>query len=72
MPASIAGCKLEAGVPPGGRLEDDELAADDLDLELDFLADLLLDDDDLATSGAAMILAALGVVVVLHCHSPSA
>jgi len=71
MPASIAGCKLEAGVPPGGRLEDDELAADDLDLELDFLADLLL-DDDLATSGAAMILAALGVVVVLHCHSPSA
>ena len=74
IPASMAGCRLAAGVPPDGKFEDDGLAAAN-DLDLEFLAFLVVDADltaGLATGGAVMILAVLGVGVVVHCHNPSA
>jgi hypothetical protein len=68
----MAGCKLLAGWPPEGKLDDGLAATALLDLVV-FLAvvagalELFL-----LAGGALMILAALGVDVVVHCHSPSA
>jgi len=70
MPASIAGCKLETGVPPEGPDELKLAGAGVLD-EAVFLDDAAL-LEELLTSGAAILLTALGVGETVHCHNPSA
>lgn len=71
MPASMAGCRLGAGVPPLGKFEEDGLAAEVFGPP-DFLVEPVDAVLTLLDAGAEMTLIALGVGVVVHCHSPSA
>ena len=70
MPASMAGCRLAIGVPLPGVFDEPGLAAAVVLEGLFFDDELLL--DDVLDNGTAILLAALGVGAVVHCHSPSA
>jgi hypothetical protein len=72
-PASTSGCILTAlGVPDGPPPDEGVLAATVLAPLTDFLDDAPVLAAVLEAGGEVMILAAPGVGIVVHCHSPSA